>query len=355
MSEIKVLIIDHSKFARVIFSGLLSESKDIKIVGTAGDMDESITLFKNQKPDVILIDLEMTNMDSISFIEKILRLRQLPIVVSSSLSSQGADLAIKALELGAIDCIAKPNNAEFYKQFKEVAKELKTKIKAAARSKVVVCKEENVQYNLACSLTWKFDANKIIAIGASTGGIEAIKEILYSLPINCPPVLISQHIPEKFTESLVNRLNSIASPAVHIAKNGMEIKPGHIYVAPGGVSMLVKGNLSTKALVELVANETGNHTTSISSMFESVAENFKENAVGIILTGAGEDGINGIAQMKKSGAYTIGQNAETCVIYDMPKAAKEKNILDIELPIEMIANQALEVCSASGFKQRVNG
>lgn len=353
MDAVKVLVIDHSKFIRVMFSGLLSEDKSIQVIGTAGDMNEAKSLFQNGKPDVIILDLEMPNMDSISFIEKILNIRRIPIIATSAISSQGADLAIKALELGAIDCIAKPSKADFYQHFKEVAKDLVTKTKYAARSKVIVCKEMYCENNLCCSVSWKFEANKIIAIGASTGGIEAIKEILYSLPANCPPVLISQHLPEKFTDSLVNRLHSIASPLVHIAKNGMEVKTGHVYVAPGGVSMLVQGN-HNKAHIEIVANENDNFTTSISSMFESVAKCYAHNAVGIILTGAGSDGVDGLEQMKKSGAYTIGQNEETSVIYDMPKAAKERGVVDIELPLEQIATKALEECAEHGFKHRAN-
>lgn len=340
---IKVLIVDDSATARAVLTEILSSDPDISSVETAVDAYVARDKILKSKPDVICLDVEMPRMDGITFLKKLMQYMPLPVVMVSSLTQRGAKTTLDALEAGAIDVVAKPHS-NIYDGSDEIREELLSKVKSAARAKVQikstdVIKAKPLTYLGALSET----TQKIVAIGASTGGTEALKEVLMQLPRNSPGIIIVQHMPANFTNQFAQRLNSLCEVEVKEAKNGDTIGIGQVLLAPGDVHMVLRRS-GHRYYVQLGTGEkVSGHRPSIDVLFNSVSKSAGSNAVGVILTGMGSDGAKGLLNMRKVGARTIGQDEKSCVVYGMPKVAYELGAVDIQTPLQNIPKKILEL------------
>lgn len=335
---IKVLIVDDSATARAVLKDILTSDSTIEVVGTASDAFVARDKIVELKPDVICLDVEMPRMDGITFLKKLMHYMPLPVVMVSSLTQSGAKTTLEALEAGAVDFVPKPHS-HIYDGKDEMRDELISKIKVAAKAKVFK-KELNNQIQ-ANTTSLSQTTNKIVAIGASTGGTEALKDVLMALPRNSPGTVIVQHMPANFTAQFAQRLNSICSMEVREAKNGDSIIPGVALIAPGDYHMVVRRS-GARYYVEIGNGEkVSGHRPSADVLLNSVAKIAGANAIGVILTGMGGDGAKGLLAMRKAGANTIGQDEASCVVYGMPKVAYEIGAVERQLPLNKIADGIL--------------
>lgn len=336
---IRVLIIDDSTVMQGVLTALIELQSDLKVVGTANDAFEAREQIKLLKPDVITLDVEMPKMDGITFLDKLMRLHPMPVVMVSSLTVKNADVTLRALELGAIDFITKPQIND-KSELNDFSASLAEKLRIAASTAPRFLRTTPPPQPVAAR---NYKASTVIAIGASTGGTEAIKDILVQLPVNTPPIVIAQHMPEMFTQSFAKRLNDLCAITVVEATNGEELKPGHAYVAPGGKHLRIR---RAARRLETVVDETekiNRHRPSVDALFYSVAETVGRDSVGILLTGMGNDGAEGLGAMRRTGAFTIAQDEHSCVVFGMPKVAIEAGYVDAVLAIKGIAGKVLEV------------
>ena len=339
----KVLIVDDSAVVRQVLLAELSKVNDIEVVGTAPDPYVARDKILALNPDVITLDIEMPRMDGITFLKKIMTHHPIPTIIVSSLTPQGSSLALEALSIGAIDVICKPGAAY---TVGDVANILIDQIRAASRidMKKHAALRKGQLSGSAKKLSLTRTTNKIIAIGASTGGTVAIEEVLLSMPSNSPGIVIVQHMPEKFTRSFAERLNELCDITVKEAENGDSIIPGTALIAPGNFHMVVKRS-GARYYVEIISGPPVHHQRpSVEVMFDSVAKYVGSNAVGVILTGMGADGANGLLNMKNSGAITIAQDEATSVVWGMPGEAVKLGAAGHVLPIGKIA-QAIIRCA----------
>lgn len=347
MKPITVLIVDDSALIRRLYRELLSKEPDIQVLDTAVDPLDAREKIKRLNPDVLTLDIEMPKMDGISFLEKIMTLRPMPVIMASTLTQKGAGITIRALEIGAVDYISKPSNTHMPATMEQLGKELAGKIRAAAKANLSGRAQMPMQGGAPQVIPFhpKPDAmSRIIAIGSSTGGVEALRELFLQLPANCPPVVMTQHMPEQFTPSFAARLNSLSQMTVSEARNGDVLMTGHAYLAPGNRHLKVRRRGEQFVCVLEEGERVSGHCPSVDVLFRSVAEQAGEQAVGVILTGMGKDGAQGLLQMRESGAYTIGQNQASCIVYGMPKAAVMLGAVEIELPLRQIAAHVLSHC-----------
>lgn len=349
MEKIRVLTVDDSALMRQVLTTLLSKDPDIEVIGSAPDPYIARERIKALNPDVLTLDVEMPKMDGLTFLEKLMRGHPMPVVMVSSLTEVGCETTLRALELGAVDFITKPK-IDLREGMEEVAQDLIGKIKAAACAKVGGSKSYGSSVKAAPQLDtckWKLGSGSgamlkttdtIIAIGASTGGTEAVKEILVQLPPNTPPILVTQHMPERFTKTWADRMNRLSRIAVKEAQDGDSVLPGHALVAPGGYHMeLVRSG--ARYSVRINQNPPVNrHRPSVDVLFSSVAKYAGANAVGVILTGMGNDGAKELLTMKQAGAFTIAQDETSCVVFGMPKEAIKLGGADTILPLTDIAS-----------------
>jgi two-component system chemotaxis response regulator CheB len=326
---IRVLIVDDSATMRSLIAVTLRADPAIEVVGQAADPLEARQMIKDLNPDVLTLDVEMPNMSGLEFLEKLMRLRPMPVVMVSTLTARGADATLEALELGAVDCVAKPATVG-----PGAFDMLAEKVKLAARAKVR-------GLNAARPTALKPDANyapngAVVAIGSSTGGVEALMTLVERLPANCPPTVITQHMPATFTKSFAERMNRACAAQVSEAKDGDPLIPGHVYLAPGGQAHLeIQGGERLRCRVATGELVNG-HRPSVDVLFNSVAKVVKGRAVGVILTGMGQDGARGLLALREAGARTLGQDEASCVVYGMPKAAFEMGAVERQLPLEKI-------------------
>jgi len=333
MKKIKVMVVDDSAVVRQVVQGILDREPDIEVIGAASDPIFAIDRMNKQWPDVIVLDIEMPRMDGISFLKKIMAERPTPVVICSSLAEKGAATTMQALEAGAVEIITKPQMG--VKRFlEESVSELVTAVRAAAQANVkrlkvapiAVVKVEpklNADAILAApgSHAMAQTTERIVAIGTSTGGTQALEAVLTALPRVCPGMVIVQHMPEKFTASFAARLNELSQIEVREARHNDRVTPGLALIAPGGKHMLLKRN-GAYYHVEVVDGPLVNrHRPSVDVLFRSVAKFAGKNATGIIMTGMGDDGAKGLKEMHEAGAPTIAQDEETCVVFGMPKEA----------------------------------
>jgi two-component system chemotaxis response regulator CheB len=342
--KVRVLVVDDSALMRQLLSTMMQSDREIEVVGTAPDPLVARQMIKDLNPDVVTLDVEMPNMDGISFLEKIMKLRPMPVLMISSLTQEGAEATLQALELGAIDYIAKPK-VDLQQGLAEKQAEIVEKVKIAAKARVR-SRAGAARASVPPLARGGFSTTeRIIAIGASTGGVEALREVLCGLPADSPAVVVTQHMPAGFTTRFAERLDSLAQVTVQEAADGQRILPGHVYIAPGNWHLEV---VRTGANYTCRLNDgpvVSGHRPSVDVLFRSVAASARGNAIGVILTGMGKDGAEGLKQMRAAGAPTIGQNEATCIVYGMPKAAHALGATQIELPIEKIAGAILERCT----------
>ncbi len=341
MAKIRVLIVDDSALMRQVLAEFLSRDSEIEVVGAAPDPYIAREKIKALNPDVLTLDVEMPKMDGLTFLEKLMAGHPMPVVMVSSLTEAGCQTTLRALELGAVDFITKPK-LDLRDGMEEVAQDLIDKVKAAASARVK-SKESGVRGQqqlltphpslLTDSQAMIKTTDTIIAIGASTGGTEALKEVLEVLPPNTPPIVITQHMPERFTKNFADRLNSLCRISVKEAEDGDSVLPGHALIAPGNYHMTLTRS-GARYHVELNQHPPMNrHRPSVDVMFESVAKFAGRNAIGVILTGMGGDGAREMLAMKQAGAFTIAQDEATCVVFGMPKEAIKLGGVDKILPL----------------------
>lgn len=325
---IKVLIIDDSALMRALLSKIIGSAPDLKVVGEAPDPIVAREMIKSLNPDVLTLDVEMPRMDGLEFLRRLMKLRPMPVVMISSLTERGSEVTMQALELGAVDFLPKPR-MENPGQIEEYSHEICEKIRAAAGALL----KRGVQAPLAKKMPFAPLAphtlhEKLIAIGASTGGTEAIKDVLAGLPEQTPGIVITQHMPELFTASFAKRLDKLSRLCVIEAQGGEKIEPGHAYLAPGHSHLLIRKSGSAYYTELSQTAPVNRHRPSVDVMFHSVAATLKHNAIGVILTGMGRDGAQGLLELRQAGAWTIGQNQETCVVYGMPREAALLGAID---------------------------
>lgn len=322
--KIKVLIVDDSALIRGVLKEIINSQPDMEVVGAAPDPLVARDLIKQTNPDVLTLDVEMPKMDGLDFLERLMRLRPMPVVMVSSLTERGSEITMRALELGAVDFVTKPK-MDIQSGMLDYAELIAEKIRIAARAKIKprgpAAQGQSAGTPLAAVGNPLTSSEKLIIIGASTGGTEAIKEFLMQLPPDCPGILITQHMPEGFTRSFANRLDKLCRISVKEAEGGERILPGHAYLAPGHSHLtLVRSgaNYMTKLDQEPPVNR---HRPSVDVLFSSAAISAGKNAVGVILTGMGKDGAAGMLKMKEAGAYNLAQDEDSCVVFGMPREA----------------------------------
>ncbi len=344
LSEIKVLIVDDSAVVRKVFSEELGKEKGIKVIGTAPDPFIARDKIVKLKPDVITLDIEMPRMDGITFLRKLMKYFPLPVIIVSSLTPHGSKLALEALSLGALEVISKPSAAY---SVGDMSIQLAEKIRAVAYARVdkqrpaptAPVQGQPVRVSKALAAT----TNKLIAIGASTGGTEALKTVITAMPVNSPGILVVQHMPAKFTTSFAERLDSLSEVTVREAQDGDSITNGTVLIAPGNYHMLLKRS-GARYYVNVKQGPLVHHQRpSVDVLFKSVADYAGANALGIILTGMGGDGADGMKKMHDAGAKTIAQDEQTCVVFGMPKEAIKIGAVDKVMGINRIAQAALNM------------
>jgi two-component system, chemotaxis family, protein-glutamate methylesterase/glutaminase len=352
---IKVLIVDDSALVRKLLSEMLGRDREIEVVGAAADPYAARERIKRLNPDVITLDVEMPRMDGLTFLENLMRLRPMPVVMVSSLTQQGADVTLRALELGAIDFVAKPK-VDVAGSLTEYADELIAKVKMAAGARV--CARSSAPRSAPKNVDPRRTADavlpavsgrrvlrttdRIIAVGASTGGTEAIRELLSGLPPDAPAIVISQHIPAAFSKPFADRMNRDSAMAVCEAQDGQYILPGHVYIAPGDRHLLVGRDGARYRCRLSDGPHVNRHRPSVDVMFRSMAQNVGPNAIGVILTGMGDDGARGLKEMLEAGAATIAQDETSSVVWGMPGAAVKLGAAQHVLPLHRIAQEMLE-------------
>ncbi len=336
----RVLVVDDSPTMRGLISAVLSADPEVSVIGQAGDALEAREAIKRLNPDVVTLDIEMPNMNGLEFLEKIMRLRPMPVIMVSSLTHRGAEATLAALEIGAFDCVSKPLPGES-RPFGDLA----DKVKAAARSNRKGAAPAAAPAPVAARVDFRV-GRKIVAIGSSTGGVEALIAVLQKFPVNCPPTVITQHMPSTFTKSFAERLNRICAPVVQEATDGARLEIGKIYLAPGGERHLQVTSPSAPCCRLVDRDPVNGHRPSVDVLFDSVAELAGRNAVGVILTGMGRDGAAGLLKMRHAGARTIGQNEKTCVVYGMPRVAYELGAVEQQLPLGNIGDEILKITAA---------
>jgi len=340
VNKIRVLIIDDSAIVRKIFSEELARYPDIEVVGTAPDPFVARDKIVNLKPDVITLDIEMPRMDGLTFLRKLMRFYPLPAVVVSSLTTKGGKLTLEALDIGAVDVIAKPGASY---SVGDMSAQLADKIRAAALVKMVRkgTDVEAVKYEPIASLAQT--TNKVVAIGASTGGTEALKVLLTQMPGNSPGMVIVQHMPANFTTAFAERLNGLCKVTVREAKDNDSVTTGTALIAPGNYHMLLRRS-GARYYVEVKTGPMVHHQRpAVDILFKSTAKYAGANAIGAILTGMGADGAAGLLEMKNMGASTIAQDEKTCVVFGMPKEAIKTGAVDKILPLHQIAAEIIRM------------
>jgi two-component system chemotaxis response regulator CheB len=334
---IKVLVVDDSALIREVLTRMLTRDGDISVVGTATDPIEAREKIKQLNPDVVTLDIEMPNMNGLAFLERLMRLRPMPVVMVSTLTKKGASETLLALELGAVDFVAKPS-AEFAGGLDAFGVSLRDKIRDAARTDVRGAAVRAEMPKVAVKTAAAPDG-ALIAIGASTGGVEAIRTVLTGMPEDCPPIVIAQHMPAGFTGRFAARLDELCAIKVVEAEDRMPLERGHAYVARGDYHLRVErssGQLKARLAQDELAS---GHRPSVDVLFESVAKAVGAMAVGAILTGMGRDGARGLKLMRDAGAYTVGQSQASALVYGMPRVAFEEGAVVEQAAIEQIAGK----------------
>lgn len=350
-NRVRTLIVDDSAVVRQILTQELSKDPAIEVVGSAGDPYVARDKILREKPDVITLDLEMPRMDGLSFLKRLMFYHPMPVVILSSLATEGASVALEALEWGAVDVIAKPR-VDFQRWLLETMPQLIDAVKAAAHAKVsrpAALRPPSPASSKARASGLSETTDKIVAIGASTGGTEAIKEVLMALPPDCPGILIAIHMPADFTQRYASRLNDLCAIEVREAVDGDRLHSGLALVGPGGRHLLLDQSGAVYKVGVREGPPVARHWPSVDVLFESVAQFAGRNAMGIILTGMGSDGTKGLLSMRQAGAYTVAQDEDSCVVFGMPKEAIEQGAVEDVLNLRQIASTCMR------WHQRASG
>jgi two-component system chemotaxis response regulator CheB len=365
VQKIKVLCVDDSALIRSLMTEIINSQPDMTVVATAPDPLVARDLIKQHNPDVLTLDVEMPRMDGLDFLEKLMRLRPMPVVMVSSLTERGNEITLRALELGAVDFVTKPK-VGIRDGMLDYSEKLADKIRAAARARVRQAAPAQHAATHAAHAGHApvgaaplfnnplLSTEKLIIVGASTGGTEAIREVLVPLPPDAPAVLIAQHMPPGFTKSFAQRLNGLCRITVKEAEHGERVLPGHAYIAPGHAHLLLAR--SGANYIAHLSDEppVNRHRPSVDVLFRSAAQHAGKNAVGVILTGMGRDGAAGLLEMKKAGAYTLAQDEASCIVFGMPREAIALGAADEIAALPEMSRRVMARLSSMGDRvQRV--
>ena len=331
MKKIRVLVVDDSALVRSLLSEIINRQADMECVGVANDPLMAREMIRELDPDVITLDIEMPRMDGLDFLGRLMRLRPTPVVMISTLTERGAEATMKALELGAVDFVSKPRIGVM-DGLSELSDQIIDKVRVASKANVrrvsptsiadsVVAREKTAIGMSGGSAGTSYSTEKLVFIGASTGGTEAIKEILVRLPADFPAVLVTQHMPPGFTKTFAARLNGLSKLAVQEAANGERLLPGHAYIAPGGLQFRVDRSGANYLAVVEDGEPVNRHKPSVEVLFKSAAKVVGRNAYGVLLTGMGNDGAKALREMKDAGSYNYVQNEASCIVFGMPREA----------------------------------
>jgi two-component system chemotaxis response regulator CheB len=351
MAKTRVVVVDDSALVRSLLTEIINRQPDMECIGAASDPYAAREMIRNLNPDVITLDVEMPRMDGIDFLSKLMRLRPMPVVMVSTLTERGAEVTLKALELGAVDFVAKPKIG-VADGLKQLAEEITDKIRTASKARVSKPQSPPVTSTVAGAALparpaapasiGRLSTEKIIFIGASTGGTEATKEVLMNLPPDSPAVVITQHMPPGFTKSYANRLDGLCRIRVKEAVDGERVLPGHAYIAPGGFHLSVERSGANYIARVSDGEPVNRHKPSVEVLFESAARVVGQNALGIMLTGMGADGARAMRTMKDAGSYNVCQDEATCVVFGMPREAIAHGAANEVLPLGKIAGHMIE-------------
>jgi two-component system, chemotaxis family, protein-glutamate methylesterase/glutaminase len=344
----RVVVVDDSALVRGLLSEIIDREPDMCCVGAASDPLVAREMIRNLDPDVITLDIEMPRMDGIDFLSRLMRLRPMPVVMVSTLTARGADVTLKALELGAVDFVAKPKIG-VADGLRQLGADITEKIRTAARARVTRLASPPAAAPSAAdsprpaqAALGRLSTEKLIFIGASTGGTEATREVLQQLPADSPAVLITQHMPAGFTASYAQRLNSLCRIAVAEARDGERVLPGHAYIAPGGFHLSVERSGANYIARVADGEPVNRHKPSVEVLFESAARVVGRNALGVMLTGMGADGARAMRAMKDAGSFNLVQDEASCVVYGMPREAIAHGAANEVLPLVQIAPRLIE-------------
>lgn len=362
LKKIRVLVVDDSALVRSLLAEIINRQKDMECVGTANDPLIAREMIRELSPDVLTLDIEMPRMDGIDFLGRLMRLRPMPVVMISTLTERGAEVTMKALELGAVDFVAKPRIG-VADGLSELSVQIVEKVRIAAAAHI---KRASAPSPLAAATSTapisarapvasigRLSTEKLICIGASTGGTEAIKEILTRLPADSPGIVITQHMPPGFTTSFAARLNSLCQITVQEAVNGGRILPGHAYIAPGGKQFRVDRSGANYVAVVEDGELVNRHKPSVEVLFKSAASVVGRNAFGVMLTGMGNDGARAMREMKDAGSYNFVQDEASCIVFGMPREAILHGAADEVLPLADIAPALIAKLSSASDRYRV--
>ena len=363
MTKIKVVVVDDSALVRSLLTEIINQQPDMVCIGAANDPLQAREMIRELNPDVITLDVEMPKMDGLEFLSRLMKLRPMPVVMVSTLTEQGADTTLRALEMGAVDFVAKPRIG-VTSGLKALGTEIVDKIRIASQARVsrhvssapsptVARAPEGSPSAPSPSSFSRLSTEKIICIGASTGGTEAIKEILVELPADAPAIVITQHMPPGFTTSFAARLDSLCRIRVQEAVNGQRILPGHAYIAPGGTQFSVARSGANYVAVVDDGPPVNRHKPSVEVLFKSCARVLGPNAIGVMLTGMGGDGGAAMKEMLDAGSHNIVQDEASCVVFGMPKVAIQHGAASQVLPLKSIAKALLERLQSSGVRHRI--
>ncbi len=344
--KIKVLIIDDSALMRTLLTEIINGQPDLTAVGAVADPIMARQMIRLLNPDVLTLDVEMPRMDGLEFLGRLMTLRPMPVLMVSSLTARGAESTLRAIELGAVDYVTKPKlNIE--RGVRQSGQEIVDKIRIAAKAKLPTTTLSTTP-RLAAVGNYRASAEKLIIIGASTGGIEAVKTLLMKLPPDSPGVLIAQHMPAGFTSGFANRLGSLCRIKVKEAVDGEQVLPGHAYIAPGGRHLAID-KCGTNYITRILDTHPVNrHRPSVEVLFKSAAKHAGPNVLGVMLTGMGKDGASAMLEMKFAGAYNVAQDEASCVVFGMPREAIAMGAINVVLPLVEIAGHLLARITESG-------
>jgi len=364
MAKIKVVVVDDSALVRSLLSEIINRQGDMQCIGAASDPLVAREMIRELNPDVITLDVEMPRMDGLEFLSRLMRLRPMPVVMVSTLTEQGADITLRALEMGAVDYVAKPRIG-ITSGLNELAHDIVDKIRVAASAHVKRlaaapaasaprAAQDSPGEPPRAPLPRLSTTEKIICIGASTGGTEAIREVLTQMPADAPAIVITQHMPPGFTSSFAARLNSLCRISVAEARHGERILPGHAYIAPGGHHLRIDRSGSNYVAVVEDTEPVNRHRPSVEVLFRSAARVLGPNALGVMLTGMGADGAQAMREMKDAGSYNYVQDEASCVVFGMPRMAIQCGAAHEVLPLTQIAPAMLaRLANAPGVRHRI--